>query len=333
MGLLGSTRRAEKLREFYGLERTRKVIAADLLAHVTRDTVLQDKGLLRKEKNGRKGYSDPKQKSTKMEPSGIGFMMAKALARAGAKQVYILGRRQSALGKAMVAHSNIAPLPCEVTSKESLQSAVDVISKETGFINLLIANSGIYGPPKSFAANDSIQDLRKRLFEEVSMESFTETFHVNVTGAYFTLLAFLELLDAGNKKALEGGYGAPAKLGSKVPTIQSQVIITSSVSGFSRDKNSCPAYAGSKAAITHLVKHASTNLAVHGIRVNALAPGIFPSEIADIVINSRDVENEPPGHPSFIPARRFGREEEMTGTILYLASIAGSYCNGLILNF
>ncbi|RYP54378.1 hypothetical protein DL770_010964 [Monosporascus sp. CRB-9-2] len=259
--------------------------------------------------------------------------MAKALAGAGAKKVYILGRRQSALETAAAAHPNIAPLQCDVSSKESLQSAVDVVSKETGFINLLIANSGIYGPPKSFAANDSIQDLRKRLFEEVSMESFTETFHVNVTGAYFTLLAYLELLDAGNKKALEGGYGAPAKPGSNIPAIQSQVIITSSVSGFSRDKNSCPAYAGSKAAITHLAKHASTNLAVHGIRVNALAPGIFPSEIADIVINSRDVENEPPSHPSFIPARRFGREEEMAGTILYLASIAGSYCNGLILNF
>ncbi|RYP79023.1 hypothetical protein DL771_000001 [Monosporascus sp. 5C6A] len=142
--------------------------------------------------------------------------------------------------------------------------AVDAISKETGFVNLLIANSGIYGPPKSFAASDSIQDLRKRLFEEVSMESFTETFHVNVTGAYFTVLAFLE-----------------------VPAIQSQVTITSSVSGFSRDENSCPAYAGSKAATTRLAKHASTNLAVHDIRVNALAPGICPSEIAGVVINSR----------------------------------------------
>ncbi|RYP32401.1 hypothetical protein DL767_005266 [Monosporascus sp. MG133] len=199
--------------------------------------------------------------------------MAKALTGAGAKKVYLLSCRQSPLETAAAAHPNIAPLQCDVSSKELLQSAVDVVSKETGFVNLLIANSGIYGPPKSFAADDSIEDLRKRPFEEASMEGFTETSHVNVTGAYFTLLAFLELLDAGNKKALEGGYGAPAKSGSEVPTIQSQVIITSSASGFSRDKNSCPAYAGSKAAITHLAKHASTNLAVHGTRVNALAPG------------------------------------------------------------
>ncbi|RYO79033.1 hypothetical protein DL763_009437 [Monosporascus cannonballus] len=217
---------------------------------------------------------------------------------------------------------------------------VDVVSKETGFINLLIANPGIYGPPNSFGANDGIQDLHKKLFEEVSMEIFTDTFHVNVTGAYFTLLAFLGLLDAGHKKALECGYGAPASPESKVPTSQSQVIIISGASGFSRGKNSCPAYAASKAVITHLFKHASTNLAVHGIRVNALAPGnryiqppverllandiylVFPSEIADTLINSRDVENEPPSYPSFIPARRFSREEEAAGTILCLASIA-----------
>ena len=200
-------------------------------------------------------------------------MMAKTLAGAGAKKVYILGRRKATLEAAASEHPNLAPLQCDVSSKESLQSAVDVITKEVGFINLLIANSGIYGPPKSFAATDTIQDIRKRLFEEVSMESFTEAFHVNVTGAYFTLLAFLELLDAGNKKALEGGFGAPANPGSKIPSIQSQVVITSSVSGFSRNSGSCPAYAGSKAAITHLAKHASTNLASHGIRVNALAPG------------------------------------------------------------
>lgn len=51
------------------------------------------------------------------------------------------------------------------------------------------------------------------------------------------------------------------------------------------------------------------------------------------MISSRDIENEGPDHPGFIPARRFGREEEMGGTILYLAGAAGSYCNGLILNF
>ena len=49
------------------------------------------------------------------------------------------------------------------------------------------------------------------------------------------------------------------------------------------------------------------------------------------VINARDPETEPVTHPSFIPARRFGTEEEMAGSILYLVSRAGAYCNGQIL--
>ena len=104
------------------------------------------------------------------------------------------------------------------------------------------------------------------------MEDFTDAFHVNVTGAFYTLTAFLELLEAGNTNALAGGYGAPVN-GSKAPSIQSQVIFTSSVSALMRSYYSTPAYAGSKAAILHLAKQAASQLAPYGIRVNALTPG------------------------------------------------------------
>jgi NAD(P)-dependent dehydrogenase (short-subunit alcohol dehydrogenase family) len=46
-------------------------------------------------------------------------------------------------------------------------------------------------------------------------------------------------------------------------------------------------------------------------------------------LDTRDPETEPVEDPAFIPARRFGSEEEMAGSILYLASRAGAYCNGL----
>lgn len=205
--------------------------------------------------------------------SGIGLMMASALAGAGAKKVYILGRRKDVLARAAAAHASLVPVECDVTSKESLQSAVDTITKESGFLNLLIANSGIVGPEKRFNPQQSVSELRKNLFEDVDMDEFTKVFHVNVTGAYFTMTAFLELLDAGNKNALKGGFGAPLKQGSDVQSVQSQVIFTSSISAYSRAAPSTPAYSGSKAAIAHLSKHASTNLAKYGIRVNALAPG------------------------------------------------------------
>ncbi|KAL2255254.1 hypothetical protein VTK26DRAFT_3751 [Humicola hyalothermophila] len=123
---------------------------------------------------------------------------------------------------------------------------------------------------------------------------------------------------------MEGG-------GDDVPSVQSQVVFTSSIAGFSRSAMSTPSYAASKAALTHLTKHSSSTLARFGIRVNALAPGLFPSELAKGLIGDRDPGKESPDDPRFIPARRWGGDEEIAGTILYLASRAGSYCNGTIL--
>ncbi|KAI0889659.1 NAD(P)-binding protein [Annulohypoxylon maeteangense] len=263
--------------------------------------------------------------------TGIGFMMAKALAGAGAKKVYLLGRRKAVVESAAAQNPIFTPIVCDITSKESLQSAVDLITNDVGYVNLLVANSGTIGPTKSFNPDLTIQELRKHLFEGVSMGEFTETFHTNVTATYFTMLAFLELLDAGNKNALKGGFGAPIEEGSNVPSVPSQVIITSSVSAYSRDRISPPAYSGSKSAITHLVKHASTNLAKYEIRVNAMAPGIFPSELAQGLLAGRDPSKETLENMRYIPSRRFGGEEEMGGTVLYLASRAGSYCNGVVL--
>jgi NAD(P)-dependent dehydrogenase (short-subunit alcohol dehydrogenase family) len=230
--------------------------------------------------------------------TGIGYNMALGLASAGAKKVYILGRRKAVLEEAAKAHPSLHPVECDVGSKASLQAAVDAVSKDSGgYVNLVIANSGITGPSvrwddpstmtvpgaegnanASANARASLSEQRKRLFEEVDMDKFTEAFHINVTGAYFTMLAFMELLDAGNANAMKGGFGAPIapKKGRgevPVPSIQSQVIFTSSISAYSRACVSAPAYTGSKAAIAHLMKHASTNLASYGIRANALAPG------------------------------------------------------------
>ncbi|KAK1977603.1 hypothetical protein LZ30DRAFT_731353 [Colletotrichum cereale] len=177
----------------------------------------------------------------------------------------------------------------------------------------------------------TIRDLRTRMFDNSSMEEFTDVFHVNVTGAYFTLLAFLELLDAGNRNAIKGGFGTPLIAGTNVPSIQSQVIINSSVSAYSRDKQCPPAHIGSKSAIAHLTKHASTNLAKYEIRVNGLLPGFIPSETSESIISTRDPGKEGPDNEDYIPVRRFGGIEEMAGSVLYLASRAGSFCNGLML--
>jgi NAD(P)-dependent dehydrogenase (short-subunit alcohol dehydrogenase family) len=205
---------------------------------------------------------------------GIGLIMAKALAANGAKKVYILGRRLEVLETAAKETPGLVPVQCDVTSKDSIQAAVDKIASDTGYVHLLIANSGVMGPPASWGADKSIPEMRRSLFTDNSIEDFTEAYRVNVAGALFTMAAFLELLDAGNKNALAGGYGGGAAApGGAVPAIQSQVIITSSIAAFVRGGSTPPSYGGSKAAIMQIAKQASSQLAPHGIRVNAFAPG------------------------------------------------------------
>ncbi|KAK3346352.1 hypothetical protein B0T25DRAFT_592591 [Lasiosphaeria hispida] len=265
--------------------------------------------------------------------TGIGLIMARALAANGAAKVYILGRRLEVLENAAKENPDVfVPIRCDVTSKDSLQAAVDRVTAEAGFVNLFVANSGILGPLNKWNPSKSVSEVRRELFTDNSMEAMTEVFHVNVTGAFFSMVAFLELLDAGNKNAVEkGGFGAPTKAGSNVPSVQSQVIVTASIAAFSRMNVSTAPYSGSKAAIMHLTKHASTNMAVYGIRANALAPGLFPSELAASLIGTRNPAEETYQDPKFIPARKFGGDEEMAGTVLYLASRAGSFCNGMVL--
>ena len=208
-------------------------------------------------------------------------MITKALAGAGARKVYILGRRREVLEQAAKAHPSIVPIVCDIGVKSSLQSAVDHVARDAGHVNLLVANAGIHGPETGYNPTASVSELRRTLFDRADAESkFTEALHVNVTGSFFTMLTFIELLDAGNKLASRGrGFGARrgAEDGSATsdvpPAVQSQVVFTSSVGAYNRHWTSTPAYAATKAAVAHLAKQAATNLVPYGIRVNALAPG------------------------------------------------------------
>ncbi|CAJ2514009.1 Uu.00g021280.m01.CDS01 [Anthostomella pinea] len=234
-------------------------------------------------------------------------------------------RRLDVLEAAAKEHSSISPLKCDVTSKNDLQATVDYIAAEVGYVNLVVANSGSIRPSVRFNPSHSLPELRQILFADFSMEDMTETLNLNVTAAFFTMTAFLELLDAGNQNALKGGFGRPIAKGGVVPAIQSQVIFTTSISAFSRHWSSSPPYLTSKVAIMQVTKHASKQLARFGIRVNAIAPGVYPSDLASVLTKDRKPEEESIDDQRFIPARRFGGDEEMAGAILYLTSRTGSF--------
>jgi NAD(P)-dependent dehydrogenase (short-subunit alcohol dehydrogenase family) len=99
---------------------------------------------------------------------------------------------------------------------------------------------------------------------------------INSTAMFYTMLAFLPLLDAGNKDP----SSPTIKTG-----VKSQFIATSSIGAFSRRPGAGFAYAGSKAAVIHMVKQLSTNLVPYQIRANVIAPGIYPSVMSDVSLS------------------------------------------------
>ena len=158
-----------------------------------------------------------------------------------------------------VRYSIVIPMRGDITSQSDLQSISSHIKNEVGYINVLVANAGATGP--------MLKDLKPRhtLSEFVDfawktpMHEFSDTYALNCTATYYTILAFLELLDEGNQSRYQGG--------------KSQVIATASTASFLRDPRAGYAYLSSKAAVISLIKSFSTFCVPWGIRFNAIAAG------------------------------------------------------------
>ncbi|KAL6359758.1 hypothetical protein LRP88_07181 [Fusarium phalaenopsidis] len=226
--------------------------------------------------------------------SGLGLFMTRALAENGAKKGL----------------DNVIPVQCDVTSRDNLKAAVAFIEKDVGHINLLVANSGISGPSGNVPPGASIAQLQETLFD-IPMDDFTNTYHVNCTAVFYTTIAFLGLLDEGNKKSnYQGG--------------RSQVIATSSIGSFNRKITAGFAYGTSKGATTLMMKILATYLVPYRIRANVLCPGY----LTESLIKGDDPTAEGAFSLDQIPAERAGRPEDIMGPLLYLASRAGAYCSG-----
>ena len=161
-------------------------------------------------------------------------MMTKAFADNGAAKIYIVGRRKEKLEEAAKLSPNIIPLVGDVTSKESLCELAEKIKQDSGFVNLLCCNSGSMPPPLGVNPGDvPIQEFAKKALEQKT-EDWNTTFSTNTVSVVFNTFAFLELLDAGNKKGNCAGR-------------KSQVIVTSSIAGYLRNPATFSAYPASKA--------------------------------------------------------------------------------------
>ncbi|KAI0762014.1 NAD-P-binding protein [Trametes elegans] len=248
--------------------------------------------------------------------TGIGLMIAKALEHNGAV-VYIVSRRLHVLEAAAREHNrrgNLIPLQGDVTSRESMQAVADAVRQRHGLVNLLVNNAGMaksFLPKLPGPGEVDVKKYQELLWNAGSPREFSGAFDVNVTSAWYCAVAFLDLLDAANKRG-------------NLPGVTSQIITVSSGGGFRKDDKvfSVP-YTLSKSAATHLGKMLAHFLKDWQIRSNIIAPGIFPSEMTDGVISDQHIA-------AGVPLHRAGTIDDMGGLILYLASRAGAYVNGTV---
>lgn len=204
-------------------------------------------------------------------------MLTQSLASAGAKRIYIAGRRLSVLQSAADRINSslpstkepvVVPLECDVTSPTSLSSLVSTISSDpyTGYLNLLLCNAGVGGPQVSAVNKETGEPKTLKEFREQNLavdfdKEWEQTFRVNVGSVWYTAMACLELLDKGNQVAATEGVKEGVWRESS-----SQIVVTSSIAGLNKAAPGGWAYGVSKAAATHVGKQLSVLLPRWGIR-------------------------------------------------------------------
>ncbi|MGA0851099.1 MAG: SDR family NAD(P)-dependent oxidoreductase [Candidatus Nanopelagicaceae bacterium] len=222
--------------------------------------------------------------------SGLGVAFAKALAEAGA-DVVLGARREDRLpetGKLVeAAGRKYAAKKTDVTNPEECDALIAFAIEKFGKADILINNAGV---------GTAVPATRE------TPDQFRNVLDVNLMGAYWMAQAFAR----ANK---EGGV----------------IVNISSILGIKPQGLPQAAYAASKAGLIGLTRDLAAQWTGRKkIRVNALAPGFFPSEMSDEL--PKDMVEM---LKMFAPAGRLGDPEELAATLIWLASDASSYVTGI----
>jgi NAD(P)-dependent dehydrogenase (short-subunit alcohol dehydrogenase family) len=225
--------------------------------------------------------------------SGIGKMIATALARNGAR-VYIIGRHRAQLSEAcseIRAHGECEAIVADITHTENVEKIAQELAEREGKLNILVNNAGV-------RISSGIMEL--------SEDAWDATNSVNLRALFFLSQKLIPLLAAGSTEHC-----------------WSRIINVSSIGAQITYSSDAAAYSASKAAVENLTRVFARGLGGHRITANAIAPGWFTSRLNEHYPRQfRDewIENT--------PVRRIGDIGDMAGAALFLASAASSYVNG-----
>ncbi|MEI7591489.1 MAG: SDR family oxidoreductase, partial [Deltaproteobacteria bacterium] len=189
------------------------------------------------------------------------------------------------------------PIVCDIASDESITNLVKVVADKYDKVDILVNNSGAtWGAPTL----------------EFPLEKWDQLFNTNVRGVWMLTQKIANLM-----KDCGGG----------------SIINISSVMGFRGSEEAthpAVAYNSTKAALNVLTMNLAVKLAPHKIRVNAIAPGFFRTDMMSY-IEKPEFKSAYEATLKTIPLRRVGDIDDMKGVAVFLASEASSYITGHVL--
>ncbi|GAA0895226.1 MULTISPECIES: SDR family NAD(P)-dependent oxidoreductase [Streptomyces violaceusniger group] len=223
--------------------------------------------------------------------TGLGLAIAERFAAEGA-HVYITGRRKGALDTAKASiEGRVTAVAADATSSGDLDGLVEAIRRESGHLDVVVANAG---------------NIERMNFGDVTEDHFDRTFDLNARGTLFTVQKALPLLRTGGS-----------------------IVLLGSITAFKGDPGA-GTYSAAKAAVRSYARTWAAEFADRGLRVNVLSPGPIDTLIIDGQADyfGQDPAALRTMMSTLVPMRRLGRPEEIASGALFLASDESSFMTG-----